>query len=368
MSDSRSKHLRRYIWPKKSVHRFALFACLVACGATIPVAFAKPDISKLSDQTIKISATKIAFHKETPVRKRFGKLIWRGGIAITSNSPYFGGFSGLAISKEGNELLSVSDAGFWMMARLGERDGSLSSIEDARIGPLIDAKRTGKKLGKQRDAESIALEGDKLTGGQALVSFEIHHRIDRYEIGRTDLKRKKWSYRPPRAQKDWSPNNAMEAIEVIQAGPQKGAIIAFLERYKDKKGNLSGFLLKKGKQEPIALKPIKGFDISGAAALPDGGLLLLERRFRMREGVKIRIRYIPAADIKPGAILKGETLLEADSTNYFLDNMEGIAAHQLSSGETIITLISDDNFNFFQRTLIIQFSWPDTRKKRVSKE
>ena len=38
-----------------------------------------------------------------------------------------------------------------------------------------------------------------------------------------------------------------------------------------------------------------------------------------------------------------ETLLEAtDALN--IDNMEGIAAHRSTSGETILTLISDDNF------------------------
>jgi hypothetical protein len=40
--------------------------------------------------------------------------------------------------------------------------------------------------------------------------------------------------------------------------------------------------------------------------------------------------------------------------------MEAVAAHQAASGETILTLMSDDNFSALQRTLIMQFSMPET--------
>jgi hypothetical protein len=65
----------------------------------------------------------------------------------------------------------------------------------------------------------------------------------------------------------------------------------------------------------------------------------------------MRIRRIKASDIKRGALITGETLLEAtDALN--IDNMEGIAAHRSPSGETILTLISDDNFSALERTLL----------------
>ena len=54
----------------------------------------------------------------------------------------------------------------------------------------------------------------------------------------------------------------------------------------------------------------------------------------------------------------GEVLIEAnDSLN--IDNMEGIAVHRGASGETVLTLISDDNFSALQRTLLMQFALPD---------
>jgi hypothetical protein len=39
--------------------------------------------------------------------------------------------------------------------------------------------------------------------------------------------------------------------------------------------------------------------------------------------------------------------------------MEGIAAHWSPPGETILTLISDDNFSALERTLLMQFAMPD---------
>jgi hypothetical protein len=69
----------------------------------------------------------------------------------------------------------------------------------------------------------------------------------------------------------------------------------------------------------------------------------------------MRIRRIPLTDIKSGAVVDGKNLIEAD-LGYEIDNMEGIGIHRNASGETIVTLVSDDNFLPFQRTLLLQFA------------
>jgi hypothetical protein len=108
------------------------------------------------------------------------------------------------------------------------------------------------------------------------------------------------------------------------------------------------------------LKRLGGFDITDAAPLPDGGIVVLERRFRYSEGVKMRIRHIAESELKPGTLIQGDVLLEAnDSLN--IDNMEAITAHRAASGETVLTLMSDDNFSPLQRTLIMQFALPATK-------
>jgi hypothetical protein len=107
------------------------------------------------------------------------------------------------------------------------------------------------------------------------------------------------------------------------------------------------------------------YDITEAAGLPDGGLVILERAFGWLTGVAMRLRYIPPSDIVPGAVLAGETLLEADM-GYDIDNMEGVAAHVAPNGDTVLTLISDDNFNgFLQRNILLQFTLGQRRTART---
>ncbi|HVZ14607.1 MAG TPA: twin-arginine translocation pathway signal, partial [Bauldia sp.] len=41
-----------------------------------------------------------------------------------------------------------------------------------------------------------------------------------------------------------------------------------------------------------------------------------------------------------------------------IDNMEGLAARPGPNGETLLTLISDDNQSLLQRTVLLQFALP----------
>jgi hypothetical protein len=99
-----------------------------------------------------------------------------------------------------------------------------------------------------------------------------------------------------------------------------------------------------------------GFDITDLVFLPSGEALLLERRFRILTGVACRIRRIAADAFRPDAAVDGEVIFEADRS-YEIDNMEGIAIHEdRSSGGTVVTLVSDNNFSILQRTLLLEFA------------
>jgi hypothetical protein len=79
----------------------------------------------------------------------------------------------------------------------------------------------------------------------------------------------------------------------------------------------------------------------------------------------MRIRRITPAELKRNALIEGEVLLEAtDVLN--IDNMEAIAAYRSRAGETILTLMSDDNFSPLQRTLIMQFAIPEGKRVLAS--
>jgi len=82
-------------------------------------------------------------------------------------------------------------------------------------------------------------------------------------------------------------------------------------------------------------------------------MLVLERWYQPLRGVGMRMRRIAGRDIRPGALVDGQRLIEAD-LGFEIDNMEGLSVHQ-EQGRTILTLISDDNFSFLQRTLLLEF-------------
>jgi hypothetical protein len=99
------------------------------------------------------------------------------------------------------------------------------------------------------------------------------------------------------------------------------------------------------------------YRITDAASLPNGDLLLLERRYKFLS-VNIRVRYVTQKELTSGRPIQGRVVMTANNSNHRVDNMEGIAVHQSSRGETIVTLVSDDNFNSFQQTLFMQFALP----------
>ena len=162
-----------------------------------------------------------------------------------------------------------------------------------------------------------------------------------------------------------SANRGIEAMALVKTGKLSGTLVAFAEGLTDKNGNLQGWLIGGPTPGNVALKRIGGSDITDAAPLPDGGLVILERRFRFSEGIKMRIRRVDASELRPGALISGEVLLEADDS-LNIDNMEAIGAYRTPSGETVLTLMSDDNYSPLQRTLIMQFVLPERKPDAAS--
>jgi hypothetical protein len=65
-------------------------------------------------------------------------------------------------------------------------------------------------------------------------------------------------------------------------------------------------------------------------------------------------RRVALGEIKPGAVVDGPVLFDVD-LGYEIDK-EGLSVHRSAGGETVLTLISDDNFSAVQRTLLLQFT------------
>ncbi len=332
--------MRRWLW---------------ASALVIAVAASDADAAP---RDVRVEAQPLTIDYANPERTQFGKLTWLGGLVLRSSAGEFGGYSGLAVSADGSALLAISDRTSWLRMELIERAGMLADVRDAVIGKLQlrdewDNPEVGRGLD---DAEALAPLAPGDIDGDYYIAFEGKHRIHRYRFDGTDFSAPIGALELPPAALRLPGNKALESLAVLRAGPYAGGAIAFSEQRAHVSGDSLGWLFHDGKAEQIRLKRSGMFDITDAAALPDGGLVVLERYFAgVAVGVFMRIRRIDAADIKPGARLDGEVLYESEGGR-MVDNMEAIAVHTDDDGRVVLTVLSDDNYNPLQRTLLMRFA------------
>jgi hypothetical protein len=334
---------------------FAL-ASVIALFAPLP-AFAQraPEPS----QKITISAQAIeAFDPRDNSRFQFGPLMFRGGLVLTSPHREFGGLSSLRVMPDGARFLAVTDKGNWLRARIVYRGRQPIAIADAEMAPILGAD--GRPLNRRGwyDSEALADDGT----GTLFVGFERVHQIARFNYARDGLQARAQPIPQPPGFKSLSSNRSIECLAIPQKGlPLAGNLIAVSERGLDAAGNILGWLIGLGSASSVgtfAVKRTDEFDISDCTVAPSGDLLLLERRFSWMRGIAMRIRRVPLANVRPGAVLDGPELIFADM-GYQIDNMEGISLHRAANGALVMTLISDDNFSPLQRTVLLQFEWAE---------
>ncbi len=326
----------------------------------------KPDPRRLGVRQINVTSKPIEYFDRTNSTKRqFGKLTFLGGLRLESPEKSFGGWSGIAIDPDGQGLIAVSDAGLWMTARLDLKDGRPVAFKEARTGPLKALSGSPLRRERDRDAEAVELISGTTKTGKLLIAFEQNHRIGRFSIDAKGVSPPRSYIRPDKKRGKMDALKGFEAMTVLTKGRYRGSLIAIAEHFHDRNGDHTGWFWTQGKANAFTLSDIGGYDITGMAALPNGDLILLERRFNWLEGIKMRLRLVQLDDLKVGARIEGEVLLAATMAQD-IDNMEGLSVHQDAQGNAILTLISDDNFNrLFQRTILLQFKLDSSEEQRV---
>jgi hypothetical protein len=237
-------------------------------------------------------------------------------------------------------FVGVLDTGHWMTGRIErEAQGRLSGLADVEITPMRN--RVGQSFeGKgHMDAEGVALHGDRV-----LVSFE--QQPSRRCLSRSrlrDLAAVDTDAPCPSSESAARQPRLRDRGRGAMDSPLKGGTLIVAERSLDDDGNAYAAILDGPLKGKLALAHYGDFDATDGAFLPNGDLLLLERRFNMAEGIGMRIRRIKSSDIRPGAVMDGEILLQGDF-GYQIDNMEGLDAFRpptappmLSSSPTTTT-------------------------------
>ncbi len=287
-----------------------------------------------------------------PDRRRFGGLEFLGGLILSSRDRAFGGLSGLRTSDHGRALVAIGDEGSWFVARVdGDPDGRPRAVTQAMIAPLLDARRRpfhGKYL---RDAESVTLRDDA-GGVEARVGFEHDHRILSYRAASPrDLLSAPGRPQPIPDDVRALPEN--EGLEALADAPD-GRLIAIAETAPPGSDANPGWIFEGGSVRRFRLAASDGFAVTDAAFLPSGDLLVLQRRFTVLGGFRARLVRVAAADLRPDHTAH-PTVVFADERGDEIDNMEGLAVDRAEDGGTLVTLVSDDNFFWLQRTLLLRF-------------
>ncbi|WP_245440071.1 esterase-like activity of phytase family protein [Mesorhizobium sp. Z1-4] len=325
-------------------YAFAVFAAFAALS-TAPAAAQSPLL-----QEIEVNAHQITQFHIGRSETRFGPLEFVGGLSMAGSGD-FGALSAIRFLDAGTHFFGVADTGFWYSGMV-ERDADLrpTGITGFSMQPLVD--ETGAAIeGKWRtDAEGLAIAGD-----QATVAFERDHKIQEFTLQPSDMAGPRRALDLVVSRAELRQNRGFETLVHSPAdGPLGGARVGVTERSIDADGNIFAAILE-GPQKGI-FKVVRSddFDITDGAFLPNGDLLLLERRFSMATGVAMRLRRIDGATIRKGALVDGAVLLEADMA-YQIDNMEGLDVWRRDDGALIVSLISDDNHSILQRNLYLEF-------------
>lgn len=256
-----------------------------------------------------------------------GTYIW------TSEAEGFGGLSGIDVSEDGTKFVAVGDRGVLYVGSF-QREGELIAGVTAKAH-VLQIEESGGGPGPKIDSEGIAWHPD----GRIFISFERIHRIRSYaapgEFG-------EWLPQP----RDFLAFPANGSLEALAIGPD-GALYTMPEKYLTRDGRIPVYRYRDGTWDIPFTIPRRGqFVPVGANIGPDERLYVLERQF-LGFAFRTRVRRF---DLSGGG---EEVLLQTPAGRH--DNLEGLAVWRDEWGDLRLTMISDDNFNFLQRTEIVEY-------------
>jgi hypothetical protein len=338
------------------------FLAVAASAAALPsLARAQPVLvpatpSVRAPVSIEIEARPIpAFDTRDRTHTRFGSLQYRSGLVLTSRYKDFGGISGLRLDDKGEGFIAISDKGNWFTGKIAYSGDTMVGIVDVEAAPMLGADGRPITARGWYDTESIAVDGPTV-----YIGLERVHQILKFDFGRDGVRARGEQIPQPPGMRKLPSNGSLEALVVVRkdrfkSSPLAGMLLAISERGLDSAGNIAAWIIGGKAPANFSVHRTKNYDISDAALLPSGDLLLLERKFSLFGDTGVRIRRIPLASIVPDAVIDGPTIFDAD-LGYEIDNFEGLDVHVTPEGDTVLTLISDDNFSMLQRTLLMQFT------------
>lgn len=327
----------------------ASILALGIAGAALVVdgkAFSKPTSLPEQPEALTVTATPITRFKVGDDATRFGALTFKGGLVLKSAYPAFGGISGFTLSAD-NRFLAVTDAGVFLSGQLDVEGDRPVGLSDVRAAALKDDEGRLQGQRGRGDTESIAIGPDGVYMGMESINEIWRYPLDPLGKAGTQV--------PAPMVRDLRWNLGLESLAVVPSGPLKGAVIGIGEDGVVAGGDLPGYIIGGPHPGRFTVRKSPPFNATDLAIAPNGDAYLLERHFSISTGVLMQVRRFALSEVKPGAVIAGTVLGTFDS-GYEIDNMEGLAVTTNAAGETLLTMISDDNFSPLQRTVLLRFA------------
>lgn len=340
----------------------ALFLWLVAPGqafadaeAETPILVTPGSIGSGLYRESAVTFEAVTLHHHDAGIDRVGPLVYRGGLVLSSEDPRFGGLSGMQLSADGRTMLAVSDKGYWVGATLDYDDtGALAGLRNVIVSPLLGLNGTplNKTSKKDADAEDLV----EIPGSGIVVSFEGNNRLWHYGATLSDAVFGKKPHPLPlpvdvaQAIEKLPKNGAVEAMTLFSPGT-----LLIMAEDANKDDNLhEAWLIGLTQVAQMTYRSDDNFKPTGLSMLPNGDVVVLERRFTLMQGLATRLKRLRREQVVENAVLEGEEIATL-AFPYNIDNMEGVFARTGDYGETLIYLVSDDNYNPLQRTMLMVF-------------
>ena len=287
--------------------------------------------------SITISAKPIDLGPADEVARRLPDgTTFAGGWELKADNASFGGLSDLAFDKDGDLLAVVDDGAFiWIGLEDGAPDGT------GKLAYMLGADGNvlqGKSLG---DTEGLAVRNSL-----AIVSFERTHRISAFALDACGAGAREAAISPlPEsfAGRIVDENRGAEALTVT---PDGNILFGFetTENGQSPVGAVSG-IGQAGWTGEMAPNPagyaFVGFDTARIGATEETFWL-----FRSYDPIRGSRNVLSWQQGQKEIVL---------TRPLAVDNYEGITVQDLGHGAARIWIISDDNFNPKQRTLLLAF-------------
>lgn len=305
----------------------------------------------LPDPDLRISTAPVIPYPRDPRRRRVGALLFERGYRLIGTGNAFGGYSSLIV--DGDRFLLLSDFGVFVRFRLSGE----GRIEQLTTAALPDGPAAGwTKF--DRDSESMTVDP---MSGHLWVGFENRNEIWRYSKNLVMAQR----HSAPLSMRNWPINNGAEAMVRLRSG--RFLVFAESDPWLGGKGRAAISFAGDPTVAPqrgfaFSYLPPAGHDPSDMAELPDGRIIVLNRRVSLMSGLTVIVTIVDPKAIRPGAKVAGRIIARFEG-DVLRDNFEGIAVVQEADG-TKLWILSDDNQSVLQQTLLLKFRLDDAAMPR----